>query len=130
MREMKDIWDFILVIVPTSAAIVGVLMGLVFLAERRNKEVRRKLLEKIDKDTNPKYAKLLRHNGRTTEKGNIAIVLDEDRWVVVQWDKKEDWITVFTPPRHENRIPVAHQWYNGKFEEVQKVRIEDLPRIS
>jgi hypoxanthine phosphoribosyltransferase len=86
-------------------------------------------MKKDEKDTNPKYATWYRSYDRTPPKGTKTIVLDEDRWVVVQWDKKEDSIVIFTPPRHESRKPIERQWLNGKFEEAEKVNIEDLARI-
>jgi len=84
---------------------------------------------KIEKDTNPIYATRYRSYDYTPQKGTKAIILDEDRWVVVQWNKAEGSLVIFTPPRHEKREPIDRQWLNAKFEEAQKVNIEDLARI-
>jgi len=84
---------------------------------------------KIEKGTNPAYATWYRSYDYTPPKGAKAIILNEDQWVVVQWDKEKDSIVVFTPPAHKDRKSMSHQWINGKFEEAQKVKIEDLARI-
>jgi hypothetical protein len=87
------------------------------------------LAEKDEKETNPAYAQRLRSYDYTPPKGSKAIVLDEDRWVVVQWDREKDSMVIFMPPPHKARKAMSHQWYNGKFEEAKKVKIEDLARI-
>jgi hypothetical protein len=84
---------------------------------------------KVEKDTNPVYATWYRSYDYTPPKGAKAIILNEDQWVVVQWDKEKGSIVIFTPPRHEDRKPIDRQWLNAKFEEAQKVQIEDLARI-
>jgi hypothetical protein len=87
------------------------------------------LQTRIEKDTNPIYAKWYRSYDRTPPKGTKAIILDEDRWVVVQWDKEKDSLVIFTPLGHKDRKSVSHQGINAKFEEAKEVKIEDLARI-
>jgi len=84
---------------------------------------------KIDKDTNPAYAKWYRSYSYTPPIGHKAIILNEDQWVVVIWDKEKDSINVWMSPEHKDRKSVGIKWINAKFEEAKKVKIEDLARI-
>lgn len=134
LSETKDTKDVLLFAISMTLLVVFTLLPALFWCGWKQDKKRAELEEKIDRDTNPKYAKRLRYNGRTPTKGDYVVVLDEDNWVVLQWDKNGKngpWMAIFTPPSHEDRINrIAKQWENGKFEEVLKVRIEDLPRIS
>ena len=82
-----------------------------------------------DKTLNPNYAKLFSYNGKTPTKGEQFIIVSEDIWVIVKWDKEFKYLKIVTPPPHELRPNIGHLSYNAKFKEVQKVDIKDLARI-
>ena len=110
------------------------LVFVIFLRWLANKDLKKHLeyVNKIEKETDPKNAQLLRYTGeKTPTKGEKVIVINEDLWIIVRWDKKKEELMIWTPPRHAGRKnEINRQWHNAKIEEVQKVRIEDLPRIS
>jgi hypothetical protein len=120
-----------------TAAVIAAPICLVFVIFLRwlaNKDLKkyRAYKDKIEQDTNPENAQRLRYTGeRTPTKGEKVVVINEDLWIIVRWDKQKEEIMIWTPPRHAKRKhEIFRQWHNAKIEEVQKVRIEDLPRIS
>ena len=116
------------VIIIAVPFIYGFFVFLFWLGEKDKK----KYLEhknKIDEDTNPAYAKWYRSYSYTPPIGHKTIILNEDQWVVVIWDKEENSIIVWMPPEHKDRKSVGINWINAKFEEAKKVKIEDLSRI-
>jgi len=122
-------------IIPAFIIATPICLGFViFLRWLANKDLKKYIeyKDKIEQDTNPKYAKRIKYIGeRTPAKGEKVVVINEDLWIVVMWDKSKEELIIWTPPKHaERRHEILRYTNNTKIEEVQKVNIEDLPRIS
>lgn len=64
---------------------------------------------KNEKKYNPKYAeKMNRFDGITPFKGSIGVVVNPQKWVMVNWDKSKNFLQIVTTPQgrleQENRV--------------------------
>ncbi len=83
-----------------------------------------------EKKYNPKYAKkVVRLNGITPYKGSIRCVVNPQKWVIVNWNKKENYLDIVIPPqgwlKFEEKINIRTlNWKITKEIQPEKVTVE------
>lgn len=131
---MLMLWDLVIVVIMMSITF-GSIMGFIIYYNELKRGIKIRKLEKKEEDfLNPEYAEkctFLKENripivpnGKKGKNFYKLFLKDEDNFVEVLWDSDRELFAINFGSRTKRRL------YSSNNKIVEKINIEDLPRIS